>query len=310
MVEAPTRWPSLSSSPWILRYPQFGFSPRHPCHQRDQDVVDRRPSGPVRVDPSLANELAVPAAESCPGLPGGGRAAAVAVAGSGRRRSPGRPSPGVVSGWCGGAQRPRGVAPTTRRPWSTSRVSAARPVSRPAGRSGTTAATTRRRSCPGHWWPITAGQQRVPRSGTPHGSTGGSWKRSTLTKATGVAHPTGKPAEHRPRALQPAAATAPALDPTNLVIAEGLLKRRCRLLLLAVAHHDRGVQVDHQPAQFPTGCSCRRERRTGQLSSLLPHQLPCRSPRAAECRGVLRTWPSGDGGVMGAAAQNGTCGPE
>ena len=50
-----------------------------------------------------------------------------------------------------------------------------------------------------------------------HGSTGGSWKRSTLVMATGVAHPTGKPAEHRPRALQPAAATAPALDPTNLI---------------------------------------------------------------------------------------------
>jgi len=26
IVEAPTRWPSLSSSPWILRYPQLGFS--------------------------------------------------------------------------------------------------------------------------------------------------------------------------------------------------------------------------------------------------------------------------------------------
>ena len=26
IVEAPTRWPSLSSSPWILRYPQRGFS--------------------------------------------------------------------------------------------------------------------------------------------------------------------------------------------------------------------------------------------------------------------------------------------
>ncbi len=26
IVEAPTRWPSLSSSPWILLYPQFGFS--------------------------------------------------------------------------------------------------------------------------------------------------------------------------------------------------------------------------------------------------------------------------------------------
>ena len=25
IVEAPTRWPSLSSSPWILLYPQFGF---------------------------------------------------------------------------------------------------------------------------------------------------------------------------------------------------------------------------------------------------------------------------------------------
>jgi hypothetical protein len=26
IVEARTRWPSLSSSPWILVYPQFGFS--------------------------------------------------------------------------------------------------------------------------------------------------------------------------------------------------------------------------------------------------------------------------------------------
>ena len=26
IVEALTRWPSLSSSPWILLYPQFGFS--------------------------------------------------------------------------------------------------------------------------------------------------------------------------------------------------------------------------------------------------------------------------------------------
>jgi len=26
IVEAPTRWPSLSSSPWILTYPQRGFS--------------------------------------------------------------------------------------------------------------------------------------------------------------------------------------------------------------------------------------------------------------------------------------------
>src|SRR3954447_2818581 len=34
-----------------------------------------------------------------------------------------------------------------------------------------------------------------------HGSTGGSWRRSTLTKDTGVAQPNGKPAEHKPRDL-------------------------------------------------------------------------------------------------------------
>jgi hypothetical protein len=43
---------------------------------------------------------------------------------------------------------------------------------------------------------------------------GGGWKRSDLTKGTGVAQPTGKPAEERPRALPPGTATAPAPDPT------------------------------------------------------------------------------------------------
>jgi hypothetical protein len=69
-----------------------------------------------------------------------------------------------------------------------------------------------------------------------HGSTGGSWKRSTLTKATGVAHPTGKPAEHRPRALQPAAATAPAPDPTIL---SGRSREFTSALQDAVASQDR-----------------------------------------------------------------------
>jgi hypothetical protein len=49
-----------------------------------------------------------------------------------------------------------------------------------------------------------------------HGSTGGSWKRSTLTMATEVAPPTGKPAERRPRDLPSATTTAPAPDPTIL----------------------------------------------------------------------------------------------
>jgi hypothetical protein len=48
------------------------------------------------------------------------------------------------------------------------------------------------------------------------GSTGGGWKRSDLATVTGVAQPTGKPAEDRPQALPSGTATAPALDPTNL----------------------------------------------------------------------------------------------
>jgi hypothetical protein len=37
--------------------------PRHPHHQRDQHLVDRRPPGPVRVGPASANEAAMPAQE-------------------------------------------------------------------------------------------------------------------------------------------------------------------------------------------------------------------------------------------------------
>ena len=65
-------------------------------------------------------------------------------------------------------------------------------------------------------WRAGCGETRTPRSGTgrrnrnppwatsPGGrvhSAGGSWKRSMLTMATGVAQPSGKPAEHRPRRL-------------------------------------------------------------------------------------------------------------
>src|SRR6185436_15043587 len=35
--------------------------PRHPHYQGGEDVVDRRPSGPVRVGPSSAYEAAMPA---------------------------------------------------------------------------------------------------------------------------------------------------------------------------------------------------------------------------------------------------------
>src|SRR3954464_12146520 len=61
IVEAPTRWPSLSSSPWIRAYPQRGFSRAIPHYQGGEDVVDRWPSGPVRVGPSSADKAALPA---------------------------------------------------------------------------------------------------------------------------------------------------------------------------------------------------------------------------------------------------------
>ena len=60
MVEAPMRWPSLSSSPWILKYPSVGSpapsaSPRRRGRRRSVAV---RPGG---VGPSAAYEAAMPA---------------------------------------------------------------------------------------------------------------------------------------------------------------------------------------------------------------------------------------------------------
>ena len=62
----------------------------------------------------------------------------------GTHRSGAPPNPGGVWGWCGGARRPHGAAPATRRPWWPSFVPAARAASEPAGRSGITACATRR----------------------------------------------------------------------------------------------------------------------------------------------------------------------
>src|SRR3954453_6582244 len=42
-------------------YPPARVLPRHPHHQGGEDVVDRWPSGPVRVGPPSAYEAAMPA---------------------------------------------------------------------------------------------------------------------------------------------------------------------------------------------------------------------------------------------------------
>jgi len=63
------------------------------------------------------------------------------------------------------------------------------------------------------------------------------------------------------------------------VIPERALERRCRLLLLAVTHRDRGVQIDHQPGQVAPGSASPRERLTAEFGALHPDHLSCRSPR-------------------------------
>src|SRR4051812_37916670 len=66
IVEAPTRCPTLSSSPWILRYPQLGF-PRYLHHQGGEHFVDRRPSWPVWIRPPPAHQMAMPTQDGARG---------------------------------------------------------------------------------------------------------------------------------------------------------------------------------------------------------------------------------------------------
>jgi hypothetical protein len=63
------------------------------------------------------------------------------------------------------------------------------------------------------------------------------------------------------------------------VIAERLLERRRRLLLLAVADHDGRIQVNHEPGQLATSSPCWRERLAGELGALRPQDLPRCGPR-------------------------------
>ena len=148
IVEAPTRWPSLSSSPWIAVSPARVL-PRHPHHQGGQDVVDRWPSGPVRVGPSSADEAAMPAQDRVRGDQAMADAVRGAAAGRGRRTRPGLPSPGAVVGWCGAGRRLRGAARGARRPWWRTCGPAVGPIRAPAERSVSVVAVLRDGEPPG-----------------------------------------------------------------------------------------------------------------------------------------------------------------
>ena len=67
MVDAPTRWPSLSSSPWILLVSPAVVLGGEPLDQRGDLGADRRPSHPVRVGPLAGDQAAVPAQDGAGG---------------------------------------------------------------------------------------------------------------------------------------------------------------------------------------------------------------------------------------------------
>ena len=56
IVEAPTRWPSVSNSPWIRWYPHEVFS----VASRSMSAVISVLTGPVEVGPLLSDQAAVP----------------------------------------------------------------------------------------------------------------------------------------------------------------------------------------------------------------------------------------------------------
>jgi hypothetical protein len=59
MVDAPIRWPSLSSSPWTAGTPAV-IRGGEPLDQGGDLGAGRRPSGPVRAGPFPGDQAAVP----------------------------------------------------------------------------------------------------------------------------------------------------------------------------------------------------------------------------------------------------------
>jgi hypothetical protein len=67
MADALTRWPTLSSSPWIILYPQPVVLGGEPFDDRGDLGADRRPSRPVRAGPLAGDQAVVPAQDGAGG---------------------------------------------------------------------------------------------------------------------------------------------------------------------------------------------------------------------------------------------------
>ena len=67
MMDALTRWPSLSNSPWIRLYPQPWFSVASRSISAAISALTVRPSCPVRVAPLASDQTTVPAQDGAGG---------------------------------------------------------------------------------------------------------------------------------------------------------------------------------------------------------------------------------------------------
>lgn len=97
-VEAPTRMPSPSSSPWVLLIAPARVLPRHLLDQAPRAWY-RSAACPRGGDKSSASRSASGAsAAACPASPADSSSRAWGAAGPGRRSPPGRPSPALAWG--------------------------------------------------------------------------------------------------------------------------------------------------------------------------------------------------------------------
>ena len=111
IVDTLTRWPSLSSSPWIGWYRQPWFPGGEAPDQRGDLGTDQRPAGPARVGLLLSGQVTVPPRGMVSGVTS--RCArsllsrsAISAASTAR---PAQSSRGRA--WCGAARRSRAAAP-------------------------------------------------------------------------------------------------------------------------------------------------------------------------------------------------------
>jgi hypothetical protein len=143
MVEAPTRWPILSNSPWILLSPQAGILPAQALDQLGHGVGDGRASDAMRICPFPGNQVTMPAQDCARCDQAMPPQHSAATCGRERRGSLDPPSPSEAWDSLCARRQLRGAAPGARRPWTPTSGRTTTAGSVAAERPGKADATTR-----------------------------------------------------------------------------------------------------------------------------------------------------------------------